>query len=434
MTSPPPHFPYTIGETVAEGRGVAVYRAVRNADGHPVVLKVLDPRSCRPKDLDRLKREYETGKTLDVGTVVRPLALERYEGRLALVMEDSGAEPLDRLLGAPMAIGRFLDIAVRVAGAVSDIHQRGVVHRDLKPANILVNSTTGEVKIADLGLASRLPRDQQAAQPARLIEGSLPYISPEQTGRMNRGIDSRSDLYSLGVTFYQMLTGKLPIQARDPLEWIHGHIARAFAAPSDVVPEVPEAVARIVIKLLAKMPEERYQTARGLRCDLERCFELWTCRGSIEPFPLGEQDVSGRLEIPQKLYGRDEEIAALLGAFERVFDTGSPESAGSSCRICPESPSRSELSTSRISSITAPTSSPTHARGRRSAGSTSWQGSRQRLRSPSLRLAATWPRRHHCCPRTPGAHGTRTRSRSTWSSQNASTSPATSSGPTSWST
>ncbi|WP_437870813.1 AAA family ATPase [Sorangium sp. So ce363] len=325
MTSPPPPFPYTIGETVAEGRGAAVYRAVRNADGHPVVLKVLDPRSCRPKDLDRLKREYETGKMLDVGTVVRPLALEMYEGRLALVMEDSGAEPLDRLLGAPMEIGRFLEMAVRIAGAVSDIHQRGVVHRDLKPANILVNSTTREVKIADLGLASRLPRDHQAAQPARLIEGSLPYMSPEQTGRMNRGIDSRSDLYSLGVTFYQMLTGKLPFQARDPLEWIHGHIARAFAAPSDVVPEVPEAVARIVIKLLAKMPEERYQTARGLRCDLERCFELWSCRGSIEPFPLGEQDASDRLQIPQKLYGRDEEIGVLLRAFERVLDTGSPE-------------------------------------------------------------------------------------------------------------
>ncbi|XYI02375.1 AAA family ATPase [Sorangium sp. So ce1128] len=325
MTSPIPPLPYTIGEPVYEGRGTAVYRAVRNADGQPVLLKVLDPRSCRPKDLDRLKREYETGKMLDIGTIVRPLALEMYEGMLALVMEDSGAEPLERLLGAPMETGRFLDLAVRIAGAVSDIHQRGVMHRDLKPANILVNSTTGEVKIADLGLASQLPREQQAAQPARLIEGSLPYMSPEQTGRMNRGIDSRSDLYSLGVTFYQMLTGKLPCQARDPLEWIHCHVAREFAAPSDVVPEVPEAVARIVIKLLAKVPEERYQTARGLRYDLERCFEPWSCRGSIEPFLLGEQDVSDRLQIPQKLYGRDEEIAVLLRAFEHVVDTGTPQ-------------------------------------------------------------------------------------------------------------
>jgi predicted ATPase/signal transduction histidine kinase/tRNA A-37 threonylcarbamoyl transferase component Bud32 len=325
MTSPSPPFPYTIGETVYEGCGTAVYRATRNADGQPVVLKVLDPRNCRPKDLDRLKREYEMGKLLDVETVVRPLALETYEGRLALVMEDCGAEPLDRRLGAPMQIGRFLELAIRIAGAVADLHQQGVVHKDLKPANLLVHPTTGEVRIADLGLASRLPREPQAAQPARLVEGSLPYMSPEQTGRMNRGIDSRSDLYSLGVTFYQMLTGKLPLEARDPLEWIHCHVARAFAAPSEVAPEVPEAVERIVMKLLAKMPEERYQTAHGLRYDLERCFEPWSSRGCIEPFPSGERDVSDRLQIPQKLYGRDEEIAVLLRAFEHVVDTGAPE-------------------------------------------------------------------------------------------------------------
>ncbi|WP_437525033.1 ATP-binding sensor histidine kinase [Sorangium sp. So ce726] len=326
MTSPSPPFPYTISETIYEGRGTAVYRAVRNADGHPVVLKVLDPRSCRPKDLARLKREYETGKMLDVGAVVRPLALEMYDGALALVMEDSGAEPLDRLLGAPMAIGRFLELAIRIADAVSDIHQRGVVHRDLKPANILVIAATGEVKIADLALASRLSREQHDdAEPAGLIEGSLPYMSPEQTGRMNRGIDSRSDLYSLGVTFYQMLTGKLPFDARDPLEWIHCHVARAFAAPSEVVPEVPEAVERIVIKLLAKMPEERYQTARGLGHDLKRCFESWRGGASVAAFPLGEQDASGRMQIPQKLYGRDEAVAVLLRAFERMVDTGTPE-------------------------------------------------------------------------------------------------------------
>ncbi|WP_438039122.1 AAA family ATPase [Sorangium sp. So ce128] len=325
MTSPSPPFPYTICETIHEGRGTAVYRAVRNADGHPVVLKVLDPRSCRPQDLARLKREYETGKMLDVAAVVRPLALEMYDGALALVMEDSGAEPLDRLLGAPMAIGRFLELAARIADAVSDIHQRGVVHRDLKPANILVIPATGEVKIADLALASRLSREQHALEPARLIEGSLPYMSPEQTGRMNRGVDSRSDLYSLGITFYQMLTGKLPFDARDPLEWIHCHVARAFAAPSKVVPDVPEVAERIVIKLLAKMPEERYQTARGLGHDLKRCFDSWRCDGTVAPFPLGEQDASGRLRIPQKLYGRDEAIAVLLRAFERVVDTGSPQ-------------------------------------------------------------------------------------------------------------
>lgn len=315
---------YTIVERLRHGSRTTVYRAIRNADGRPVVLEVLAPRSC-PKDLERLKREYDLGASLATPAVVEALALDTHEGMPALVLEDFGGRPLDRLIGAPMPPGRFLPLAVRIAGAVADLHQQGVIHKDLKPDHILVDPATGEVKITDLGLASRLPREQRLPQPPALIEGSLPYLAPEQTGRTNRAIDERTDLYSLGVTFHQMLTAKLPFEARDAAEWVHCHVARAPPSPADVVPGVPEPIARIVLKLLSKMPEDRYQSARGLRVDCERCLEQWTRCGRIEPFELGERDIIGRLQIPQKLCGREVEIGLLFGAFGRVAATGRPE-------------------------------------------------------------------------------------------------------------
>ncbi|XXX82647.1 AAA family ATPase [Sorangium sp. So ce134] len=317
--------PYAITETLHEGQKTSLLRAIRSADGCPVILKVLDPRRSRPKDVERLKHEYAIGKALSHEAIVAPLALETYEGLPALVLEDFGGEPLDRCIGAPMQIERFLDLAIRIVAGVAALHQRDVIHKDLKPQNILVNAATGRVKLADFGLASRLSCEQPPAGPPRLIEGSLPYLSPEQTGRMNRAIDSRADLYALGVTFYEMLTGRLPFEARDPSEWVHCHVARAPPPPTALVPDLPEVLSALVLKLLAKMAEDRYQTARGLKHDLERCFSEWRATGRIEPFPLAERDVSGRFEIPQKLYNRDSDVAALLRAFERVVGTGVPE-------------------------------------------------------------------------------------------------------------
>ncbi|WP_437331217.1 AAA family ATPase [Sorangium sp. So ce381] len=318
---------YTISGTLHEGGRTRLLRAVRNADGRPVILKVIDPRSGCSQDIERLRREYTIGKTLRHEAFVEPLALETFEGLPALVMEDFGGESLDRLIviDAPMSAGRFLELAVRLVTCVAELHQRDILHKDLKPQNILVNATTGEVKLADFGLASRLPREQPPVGTPRLIEGSLPYLSPEQTGRMNRAVDCRADLYAVGVTFYQMLTGRLPFEARDPLEWVHCHVALAPPPPSAVVPGVPEVLSAIVLKLLAKMAEDRYQTARGLRHDLERCLSQHRACGRIEPFSLGERDVSGRVQLPQKLYGREREVSALRRAFERVADTGAPE-------------------------------------------------------------------------------------------------------------
>ncbi|WP_437594471.1 sensor histidine kinase [Sorangium sp. So ce1000] len=317
--------PYAITETLHEGRTTRLLRAVRSADGRPVILKVLDPRCSRPKDIERLKHEYAMGKMLSHEAIVAPLDLETYDGLPALVLEDFGGEPLDHFMAAPMKTERFLDLAVRIVDGVAALHQRDVIHKDLKPQNILVNVATGQVKLADFGLASRLSREQPPAGHPRLIEGSLPYLSPEQTGRMNRAVDSRADLYALGVTFYEMLTGRLPFEAQDPLEWVHCHVARAPIPPSALVPELPGVLSALVLKLLAKMAEDRYQTARGLKHDLERCLSELRASGRIEPFPLAERDVSGRLQMPQQLYGRKDDVAALLRAFERVIGTGTPE-------------------------------------------------------------------------------------------------------------
>ena len=223
-----------------------MYRAVRIVDGRAVILKVLDPKHNRPREVDRLRNEYELGRTLKGLAVVEPLALSSFQGLPALELEDFHAQPLDRFVGHPMPIDVFLGLAARVAAVVAGIHGRGLIHKDLKPHNILFDEDTGEVRIADFCIASRVAREQTAARPARLIEGSLPYVSPEQTGRMNRSIDSRSDLYSLGVTFYQLLTGRLPFEATDAIGWVHGHVARKPAPPDAVRPSIPEVLSAIV--------------------------------------------------------------------------------------------------------------------------------------------------------------------------------------------
>src|SRR6516225_3471161 len=198
--------------------------------------------------LDRLTHEHELKNELDGAWAVRPLELVRDGGRTMLVLEDAGGEPLDRLLGAPMEVGRFLRLAIDTTVAVGKVHQRGLVHKDIKPANILVNDATGELRLTGFGIASRLLRERQSPHPPETIVGTLAYMAPEQTGRMNRSIDSRSDLYALGVTFYQMLTGVLPFTAAEPMEWVHCHLARRPVAPAELLSKIPGAVSAIVMK------------------------------------------------------------------------------------------------------------------------------------------------------------------------------------------
>src|SRR5712675_2436508 len=301
------------GESHANGDRTSVL-AVLPAAEHPT-----------PASLDRLAREYELKDELDGAWAVRPLELVRERGRIMLVLEDTRSEPLHRLFGAPMEVRSFLRLAIAVAGALTQVHRRGLVHKDIKPANILVNRSNDEVRLTGFGMASRRPRERQSAAPPESIAGTLAYMAPEQTGRMNRSIDARSDLYALGVTLYQMLTGSLPFTAADPMEWVHCHIARKPVPPSERLETVPAVVSALILKLLAKTAEERYQTAAGLERDLRRCLAAWETQHRIDAFPLGQQDTPDRLLIPQKLYGREREIDTLLAAFDRVITSGRPE-------------------------------------------------------------------------------------------------------------
>src|SRR5713101_9737050 len=296
-----------------DGDGTAVL-AVLSASEHPA-----------PAFVDQLAHEYGLKDELDGRSAARPLALVREHGRTMLLLEDPGGRPLARLLGRPMEMGRFLRFAAGLSAALSRVHEHGLIHKDIKPANVLVNFATNQVWLTGFGIASRLPREHQSPEPPELIAGTLAYMAPEQTGRMNRSIDSRSDLYSLGVTLYEMLTGGLPFMASDPMEWMHCHIARQPVPPGERRADVPAPISAIILKLLAKTAEERYQTAAGVEDDLRQCLTEWGSRGRIDTFLLGSHDTPDRLLIPEKLYGRECEIDSLLAAFDRVVAQGTPE-------------------------------------------------------------------------------------------------------------
>ncbi|HTJ57913.1 MAG TPA: AAA family ATPase [Devosiaceae bacterium] len=305
----------------------AYYRRSRPGaapDRRSVLAAILTAEHPAATGLDRLAREFELRDELDSSWALRPLELVHEEGRTVLVLEDPGGEPLEGFLDTTADIGEFLRLAVAIATALGKLHQRGLVHKDIKPSHIVVGAD-GEVWLTGFGLASRLRRERQSPEPPETIAGTLAYMAPEQTGRMNRSIDSRSDLYSLGVTLYQLLAGALPFTAVDPMEWVHCHIARQPISPSERRPDVPRTVSAIVMKLLAKTAEERYQTASGLARDLERCLTEWEASGRVGDFPLGARDMPDRLLIAEKLYGREREIAALLGAYQRAVASGTPE-------------------------------------------------------------------------------------------------------------
>ena len=309
-----------------------LYRARQR--GNPMPLLVVAPTAEQPfpQTLRRLEHEFSLAADLEPASAAKPLALTRHEGQTILVLADPGGEPLDLVLerdsDLPLDLARLLRLAINLEAALGHAHQRGLIHKDVKPENVLValepSGDAGHVWLTGFGIASRLPRERQAPAPPEIIAGSLAYMSPEQTGRMNRSTDTRSDLYSLGVTLYQMLTGVLPFAAADPLEWVHCHIARQPVPPADRR-AVPELLSAIIMRLLAKNAEERYQTAAGLEADLRRCLSEWQSHGCIDPFPLATVDSSDRLLVPEKLYGREREVDALLSAFDRVVAGGRPE-------------------------------------------------------------------------------------------------------------
>jgi PAS domain S-box-containing protein len=291
----------------------------------PVLLVTPVAEHPSPKSLERLEHEYALGAELDRAWAARPLALTHYDNRLALVLEDPGGEPLDRLLDYRLETTQLLRIAISLAVALRHLHERNLIHKDIKPAHILVDIRSGAVWLTGFGIASRLPREHQVPEPPEVIAGTLAYMAPEQTGRMNRSVDSRSDLYALGITLYEMFTGGLPFNAADPMEWVHCHIARRPSPPRERSENIPAPISAIIMKLLAKTAEDRYQTARGLERDLRRCLGDWEARHDVGDFALGQYDTPDFLLIPEKLYGREREIETLLAAFDRVVNSGMPE-------------------------------------------------------------------------------------------------------------
>ncbi|OCR01424.1 hypothetical protein BCD67_23520 [Oscillatoriales cyanobacterium USR001] len=323
---------YEILETLYESDATIVYRSRNHQNQQNVIVKVLNQQYPTLTEIDRFKHEYEIVKNLNLAGVVKAYKLENYQNSLALFLEDFGGESLKQYLqNKKLDIRSFLNIAIQLAESLVQIHSQNIIHKDIKPQNIIFNPQTGEVKITDFGIASLLSKENPTISNPNLLEGTLTYISPEQTGRMNRSIDYRTDFYSLGVTFYEMLAGKLPFEANDPMELVHCHIAKQPIPPqanrmtemgTDAIPQV---ISDIVMKLLAKTAEERYQSAFGLKADLEICLNQLENTGVIANFPLGKQDLSAQFQIPQKLYGREAEVAQLLATFDRVSEQGITE-------------------------------------------------------------------------------------------------------------
>ncbi len=310
---------YEILHLIYESHNSVVYRGFRLADNQPVILKVLKQDYPSPEELRRYQQEYEITHHLKLEGVGISLELKTVQNAPVIIFEDFGGESLSQWKGdRPLTLEEFLSIGIQITECLSQIHAAHIIHKDINPANIVLNPETGQLKIIDFGISTILSRENPTLNNPNVLEGTLPYISPEQTGRMNRAIDYRTDFYSLGVTFYGLLADRLPFESDDPLEWVHCHIAKQPIPLPEVNPKIPKILGDIVLKLMAKTAENRYQSARGLKADLEVCLDQFKTTGIISAFTLGSQDISDKFHIPQKLYGREAEIQTLITAFERV--------------------------------------------------------------------------------------------------------------------
>jgi PAS domain S-box-containing protein len=315
---------YQIIEQLYSGSRTQVYRAVRECDRLPVVIKLLKREYPSFSELVQFCNQYAIAKNLDIPGIIKPYSLEAYHNGYALVIEDFGGISLREFTqGKRLTLEQFLPIALQLLDTLNQLHQQRVIHKDIKPANILIHPETKQIKLIDFSIASLLPRETQEIQNPNGLEGTLAYLSPEQTGRMNRGIDYRSDFYSLGVTFFELLSGQLPFKSHEPMELVHCHIAKLPPFVCDFNPDLPLMLGEIIRKLMAKNAEDRYQSATGLKHDLVTCLEQWQKTGKHTWFDLGQRDISDRFLIPEKLYGRESEVQTLLEAFGHVANGGS---------------------------------------------------------------------------------------------------------------
>lgn len=311
---------YEYLEKIHESLITRVYRARRIRDRQPVIIKILKKAYPSRQDIYVFKHQYELIKDLDSEGIIKAYSIEKSNNHIAIVLEDFGGNSLTNFLkaGKFIDLSVFLQISIGLTKALEEVHRRNIIHKDIKPDNIIINERTLKIKIADFSIASLLMQEKYLASNPDRLEGTLAYMSPEQTGRMNRAIDYRTDFYSLGVTFYEMLTRQLPFQTTDAMELVHSHIAKIPALPHELDPTIPKVVSDIVMKLLAKTAEDRYQSAYGIKADLEACLTQLQTNGRIKNFILGQHDIFAKFQIPQKLYGRALEIATLNAAFERI--------------------------------------------------------------------------------------------------------------------
>ncbi|OCR02245.1 hypothetical protein BCD67_19775 [Oscillatoriales cyanobacterium USR001] len=319
---------YRIAQEIHSGVKSLVYRGHREADRQPVIVKLLKSEYPTLEEVTRLRNEYKIAQPLDCPIITKVYSLENYRNSFALILEDFGGSSLDQLLtNQTLPVTEVLRIAIVLIDALDYLHRHSIIHKDIKPGNIIINSTTGEVKLTDFSISSRLQQENQSVSNPSELAGTLAYLSPEQTGRMNRSVDYRSDYYSLGVTLYEMLAGQLPFVTVDPMELIHCHLAKQ-PLPIGEIREIPQVISDIVMKLLAKNAEERYQSAAGLKFDLETCLNQLLATGTIAPFAIATRDKGSQLLIPQKLYGREREVTELLAAFERISPFVTPNPLG----------------------------------------------------------------------------------------------------------
>ena len=314
---------YRIIEQIYIGTKTIVYRGIRESDQQAVIIKILRQEQPTFYEIIHFRNQYLIGKKLPIEGVVQPYSLIPYGHGYALIMEDFGGISL-RQYCSILSVGEFLPIALQMVQILHDLYVHRVIHKDIKPANVLIHPATKQIKLTDFSIASLLPQETDTLinYKSTVLEGTLAYLAPEQTGRMNRGIDYRTDFYALGVTFFELLTGQLPFQTNDPMEMIYSHIAKQPAELSSINPQIPAVLGQIVQKLMAKNAEDRYQSALGIKHDLSLCLNAWEQSGEIKHFPIGQRDISDHFQIPEILYAREKELETLWQIFAQVAHGG----------------------------------------------------------------------------------------------------------------
>ncbi|MDP5016106.1 MAG: serine/threonine-protein kinase PknK, partial [Dolichospermum sp.] len=316
---------YKITELIYASEKTTVYRGEQERTQTPMIIKVLNSHYPRLQDLIAFKNQFAISQQIDHPNIIKCYGLEKYGHSYALLLEDfSGISLSEYTNSQRLGLSSFLLMAIEITKALEFLYEKKIIHKDIKPKNILINPQTQEIKLIDFSISSLLPKETADIKSPNVLAGTLTYMSPEQTGRMNRGIDYRTDFYSLGVTFYELLTGQLPFKSQNHLELVYCHLAKEPINPKQINSQIPQILADIIIKLMAKNPDERYQTARGIRNDLEICQQMLLTQGEICNFELAKRDICDRFLIPEKLYGREQEIITLLKAFENVSN-GSKE-------------------------------------------------------------------------------------------------------------